>query len=134
MLSFLAPLWTIGVSRTQSRALPSLNSNPSGGFDASVHISEEASNARTAVPWAIISAVGIAGLLGWSMSTHSYEKVHHAGLTLWSTVVNIVIAFCMGTDLEGIMSNPIGQPMATVRALLRLLVIALTCSSIDPVQ
>lgn len=36
-----------------------------GGFDASVHISEEASNARTAVPWAIISAVGIAGILGW---------------------------------------------------------------------
>lgn len=36
-----------------------------GGFDASVHISEEASNARTAVPWAIISAVGIAGVLGW---------------------------------------------------------------------
>ncbi|RPD65332.1 APC amino acid permease [Lentinus tigrinus ALCF2SS1-7] len=76
MLSFLAPLWTIG------------------GFDASVHISEEASNARTAVPWAIISAVGIAGILGW--------------------VVNVVIAFCMGTDLEGIMSNPIGQPMATI--------------------
>ncbi|KAI0360810.1 APC amino acid permease [Trametes cingulata] len=76
VLSFLAPLWTIG------------------GFDASVHISEEASNARTAVPWAIISAVGIAGVLGW--------------------VINVVIAFCMGTDLESIMENPIGQPMATI--------------------
>ncbi|KAI0777533.1 APC amino acid permease [Trametes elegans] len=76
VLSFLAPLWTIG------------------GFDASVHISEEASNARTAVPWAIISAVGIAGVLGWAM--------------------NVVIAFCMGTDLESILENPIGQPMATI--------------------
>ncbi|EIW55875.1 APC amino acid permease [Trametes versicolor FP-101664 SS1] len=76
VLSFLAPLWTIG------------------GFDASVHISEEASNARTAVPWAIISAVGIAGILGWA--------------------INVVIAFCMGTDLESIMENPIGQPMATI--------------------
>ncbi|KAI8986825.1 APC amino acid permease [Trametes punicea] len=76
VLSFLAPLWTIG------------------GFDAPVHISEEATNARTAVPWAIVSAVGIAGALGW--------------------VINVVIAFCMGTDLESILDNPIGQPMATI--------------------
>ncbi|KAJ8454180.1 hypothetical protein ONZ51_g13181 [Trametes cubensis] len=76
ILSFLAPMWTVG------------------GFDAPVHISEEASNARTVVPWAIVSSVGIAGLLGW--------------------VINVVIAFYMGTDLEGIMANPIGQPMATV--------------------
>jgi hypothetical protein len=32
-----------------------------------VHISEEASNAAIAVPWAIVSAVGIAGVLGWGM-------------------------------------------------------------------
>ena len=36
-----------------------------GGFDAPVHISEEAANARTAVPWAIVTGVGAAGLLGW---------------------------------------------------------------------
>ena len=30
------------------------------------------------------------------------------------SVINVVIAFYMGTDLEGIMANPIGQPMATV--------------------
>ncbi|KAH9896732.1 APC amino acid permease [Cubamyces lactineus] len=76
VLSFLAPMWTVG------------------GFDAPVHISEEASNARTVVPWAIVSSVAIAGLLGW--------------------VINVVIAFYMGTDLEGIMANPIGQPMATI--------------------
>lgn len=36
-----------------------------GSFDASVHISEEASNAATAVPWAIVGAISIGGLLGW---------------------------------------------------------------------
>ena len=36
-----------------------------GSFDSSVHISEEASNAAVAVPWAIVSAIGIAGVLGW---------------------------------------------------------------------
>ncbi|KAI0777534.1 APC amino acid permease [Trametes elegans] len=76
VLSFLAPLWTIG------------------GFDAPVHISEEASNAQTAVPWAIVGAVWVAGVLGWA--------------------INVVIAFCMGTDLESILGNPIGQPMATI--------------------
>ncbi|OJT12376.1 hypothetical protein TRAPUB_11078 [Trametes pubescens] len=76
VLSFLAPLWTIG------------------GFDSSVHISEEASNARVVVPWAMITTVGIAGVLGW--------------------VLNVVIAFCMGTDLVSILGSPIGQPMATI--------------------
>ncbi|KAF9489100.1 APC amino acid permease [Pleurotus eryngii] len=76
ILSFLAPLWTIG------------------SFDSAVHISEEASNAATAVPWAIINAVGIAGILG--------------------TAINISLAFCMGTDLDAIVNSPIGQPMATI--------------------
>lgn len=40
-----------------------------GGFDAAVHISEEVSNARVAVPWAIVSAIGVAGVLGWGEST-----------------------------------------------------------------
>lgn len=29
--------------------------------------------------------------------------------------INVVIAFCMGTDLESIMASPIAQPLATVR-------------------
>ena len=37
----------------------------SGGFDGPIHISEEASNAATAVPWAIVSAIGITGVLGF---------------------------------------------------------------------
>ncbi|KAI0744734.1 APC amino acid permease [Earliella scabrosa] len=76
ILSFLSPLWTIC------------------SFDSSVHISEEASNAATAVPWAIVYAIGIAGILGWA--------------------INMALAFCMGTDLDALMNNPIGQPMAEI--------------------
>ncbi|KAL0952584.1 hypothetical protein HGRIS_006840 [Hohenbuehelia grisea] len=76
MLSFLAPIWTIG------------------SFDASVHISEEASNAATAVPWAIINAIGIAGVLGWA--------------------INVSLAFCMGSNLEALLDSPAGQPMAQI--------------------
>ncbi|KAH7924358.1 amino acid transporter [Leucogyrophana mollusca] len=76
ILSFLAPLWTIC------------------SFDSSVHISEEASNAATAVPWAIVSAIGIAGVLGWA--------------------INVSLAFCMGTDLNNLLDSPIGQPMAQI--------------------
>ncbi|KAL7278617.1 hypothetical protein ACG7TL_007618 [Trametes sanguinea] len=63
-------------------------------FDSSVHISEEASNAATAVPWAIVYAIGIAGVLGWA--------------------INVALAFCMGTDLDSLMNSPIGQPMAEI--------------------
>lgn len=76
ILSFLAPLWSIGA------------------FDSSVHISEEATNASVAVPWAMMGACGIAGILGWG--------------------INVALTFCMGSDIQGIMSNPIGQPMATI--------------------
>jgi len=76
ILSFLAPLWTIC------------------SFDSSVHISEEASNAAVAVPWAIVYAIGIAGVLGWA--------------------INVALAFCMGTNLEAIMGSSVGQPMAQI--------------------
>lgn len=38
---------------------------PVGSFDSAVHISEEASNAATAVPWAIVGAIFVSGVLGW---------------------------------------------------------------------
>jgi len=76
ILSFLAPLWTIC------------------SFDSAVHISEEAANAATAVPWAIVSAIAVAGVLGWA--------------------INVSLAFCMGTDIDTILASPIGQPMATI--------------------
>ncbi|KAJ7160761.1 amino acid/polyamine transporter I [Mycena filopes] len=74
ILSFLAPLWTIC------------------SFDSSVHISEEAANAATAVPWAIVLAIAIAGVLGWA--------------------INVSLAFCMGTDLEVLYGS--AQPMAAI--------------------
>ncbi|KAJ7124099.1 amino acid/polyamine transporter I [Mycena crocata] len=49
ILSFLAPLWSIG------------------GFDVGVHISEEAQNASVAVPWAIISVTAIGCILGFAV-------------------------------------------------------------------
>lgn len=76
ILSWLAPVWTIGA------------------YDSCVHISEEASNAAIAVPWAIIGAISVSGILG--------------------TAMNIAIAFCMGTDIEGIMNSDIGQPLAAI--------------------
>ncbi|KAG1851835.1 amino acid permease-domain-containing protein [Suillus subalutaceus] len=76
ILSFLAPAWTIA------------------SFDSSVHISEESSNAATAVPWAIVIAVAIAGILGWA--------------------INVSLAFCMGTDVSSLLDSPIGQPMAQI--------------------
>ncbi|KAF9220253.1 amino acid transporter [Gyrodon lividus] len=76
ILGLLAPLWTIS------------------GYDASIHISEEASNAATAVPWGMISAIAIAGLLGWA--------------------INVSLAFCMGSDLTNILDSPVGQPMAQI--------------------
>ena len=68
-----------------------------GAFDAPVHISEEASNASTAVPFAILSAISCAGILGW--------------------LCIIVIVACMGTDLASHLASPYGQPMANIYAL-----------------
>ncbi|KAH7342013.1 hypothetical protein B0J17DRAFT_715157 [Rhizoctonia solani] len=52
------------------------------------------SNATVAVPWSIVGAIGISGILG--------------------TAVNIVIAFCMGTDTEPILNNDIGRSLAAI--------------------
>ncbi|KAG2140236.1 amino acid/polyamine transporter I [Suillus bovinus] len=76
ILSLLAPLWTIG------------------GYDSSVHMSEETSNAATAIPWAIVASIAVSAALGWG--------------------INISLAFCMGSDLEGVLNTPIGQPMAQI--------------------
>ncbi|KAH6918018.1 amino acid/polyamine transporter I [Coprinopsis sp. MPI-PUGE-AT-0042] len=74
ILSFLAPLWTIC------------------SFDAAVHISEESSNATITVPWGMVNAIGVAGILG--------------------CVINMVLAFCMGSDLQAIYDSE--QPLAQI--------------------
>ncbi|PBK99470.1 amino acid transporter [Armillaria gallica] len=76
ILSFLYPLWSIGA------------------FDSTVHISEEATNANVAIPFAIILAATSSSILGWG--------------------INVAIAFCMGTDVGAILDSPVGQPMATL--------------------
>lgn len=76
VLSFVAPLWVIG------------------GFDSSVHISEEARNANVAVPWAVVCSTFLGCVLGWT--------------------INVVLVFFMGNDTVGILSSPIQQPMATI--------------------
>ncbi|KAL7420678.1 polyamine transporter tpo5 [Cryptotrichosporon argae] len=64
-------------------------------FDSAVSISEEASNASIAVPNAITGAIGSAGVLG--------------------TVIMIVFALCMGTDVAAL--NDSDQPLATIYQL-----------------
>ncbi len=32
----------------------------------------------------------------------------------YHTAINVVLAFCMGTDLDAILNSPIGQPMAEI--------------------
>ncbi|EPS45186.1 hypothetical protein H072_833 [Dactylellina haptotyla CBS 200.50] len=65
-----------------------------GAFDSCVHISEEAKNATKAVPWGIMGSIGLCWSLGF--------------------LCCIVIAGCMSTDLEGLLTTPFGQPMAQI--------------------
>ncbi|KAF8892309.1 APC amino acid permease [Gymnopilus junonius] len=65
-----------------------------GAFDSTIHISEEARNANVAIPFALIASSVISIIIGWGL--------------------NVAMAFCMGTDIENILSSPIGQPMATI--------------------
>ncbi|KAG2091024.1 amino acid/polyamine transporter I [Suillus discolor] len=76
ILSLMGPLYTIG------------------GYDTSVHMSEEVSNAAMAIPWAIVSSIAVSAVLGCG--------------------VNISLAFCMGTDIGSVLNSPIGQPMAQI--------------------
>ena len=39
-----------------------------GSFDGTVHLSEEASNAATAVPWAIVGSIMVSAVLGLGRS------------------------------------------------------------------
>ena len=114
ILSFLAPLWTICTCVIGSLiALIQVYFALLGSFDSSVHISEEASNAAVAVPWAIVYAIGIAGILGWGQYTLSHLSLRLAHNT-FILAINIALAFCMGTDIEGILGSSVGQPMATI--------------------
>lgn len=76
LLSMLMAAWTIA------------------SYDSCVHISEEASNASTAVPLGIFASIVLAGVVGFG--------------------ILVAITFNMGQDLESIIDSPVGQPMATI--------------------
>ncbi|KAJ3557761.1 hypothetical protein NM688_g1295 [Phlebia brevispora] len=76
ILSFTGPLWVMA------------------GYDAPMHMSEEAANATTAIPFALVSSLITAAIMGYG--------------------INFALTFNMGTDIESIMASPIGQPMATI--------------------
>ena len=73
ILSFLAPLWTIGTLPACPVYCGPLYICNTGGFDGPIHISEEASNARTTVPWAIVSSVGASG---WESPSRSDDHFY----------------------------------------------------------
>ncbi|KAJ9113585.1 hypothetical protein QFC20_001937 [Naganishia adeliensis] len=76
ILSFLAPVWTIC------------------SFDSAVSISEEATNAATAVPWAIVGAIASATISGFA--------------------ILVILALTMGRDVLAIYDSEIGQPLAFI--------------------
>ena len=78
-----------------------------------VHISEEAKNANIAIPYGIVFATLSSVVLGWGQSFTLFVTQFKC-IQSHSKGVNVALAFCMGTDLQNIVNNPIGQPMATV--------------------
>ncbi|CAE6514953.1 unnamed protein product, partial [Rhizoctonia solani] len=113
-LSWLAPVWTIGMlinvlegqftliriikARTIVACI-SAKKRKSCFFESPQpkglkEMITNRSNAAVAVPWSIVGAIGISGILG--------------------TAMNIAIAFCMGTNVESILNSKIGQPLAAI--------------------
>jgi amino acid transporter len=58
-----------------------LKPSGAGGFDSTVHISEEARNAKTAVPWAIVSAVISGCVCGFG--TFAIRTLFNGSLIYW---------------------------------------------------
>jgi amino acid transporter len=85
-----------------------------GSFDSAVHISEEASNAATAVPWGIIWSVCIAAIFGLGITLSFYHAQLVTESKISNVAVNVTLAFCMGQDLESLMNSSLGQPMAQI--------------------
>ena len=78
-----------------------------------VHISEEARNANIAIPYGILFATLSGVALGWGKSLYLALPPSYV-IRRYLKGVNVSLAFSMGTDLQNIVDNPIGQPMATV--------------------
>ena len=75
-MSFVYPLWTICKSSLERFSII-LTFIYAGSFDSAVHISEEATIAALAVPWAIISSILVAGTLGFgAINLHQYQMYY----------------------------------------------------------
>ena len=47
--------------------------------------------------------------------TDIHWNIKDGNLSLFMLLaINVSLAFCMGTDIESLLDNPIGQPMATI--------------------
>ena len=89
ILSFLAPLWTICNELFTATFFIAADNSISGSFDSSVHISEEASNAASAVPWAIVCAIAwVLWLLFWRDQQIKWNTIRIAGVLGWGTTLS----------------------------------------------
>ena len=79
-----------------------------------MHISEEASNAAVAVPYAIVGAIFVSGVLGTGGNQFSSARSAFSKGVWFAAAINITLAFCMGKDLEGLLTSGVGQPMAQI--------------------
>jgi hypothetical protein len=97
-----------------------------GSFDSSVHISEESSNAATAVPWAIVSfelrIFSVAECVPGQRHRYRrhprlgcvYVHVSFSDPAYRLAAINVSLTFCMGTDINSLLNSPVGQPMAQI--------------------
>lgn len=76
ILAWLSPIWTIGA------------------FDSCVHMSEEAANAATAVPFGIILSISMCGILGFFIMS--------------------ILAACINPNTNEVLATALGQPMAQI--------------------
>jgi hypothetical protein len=91
-----------------------------------VHISEESSNAATAVPWAIVSLelriCSITECITGQRHRYlrhpwlGYEFIHisFSNPAYRLSAINVSLAFCMGNNIDSLINSPVGQPMAQI--------------------
>jgi len=62
-----------------------------------------------------VGSIAISGVLGVGVSPPSkFPVIAHPSHLSCTSAINIALAFCMGTDIEYLLSSPIGQPMAQI--------------------
>ena len=62
-----------------------------------------------------VGSIVISGVLGLGVSPPSnFPVIVHLSHLSCISAINIALAFCMGTDIEYLLSSPIGQPMAQI--------------------